>query len=68
MGSVKIGDFIIVTKVLFSECENSHLHKVLKVERIDNLLTGYYPYCVRYNGFEYWVEGIPYSPLMMELV
>ena len=67
MGNLKVGDEIIVTDVL-QICKNlDHLkltvHKIYSSAPIDI----YFPYQIEVNRILYWVEGIPYSPLMMEL-
>ena len=69
MGSVKIGDLIIVTSALTSmpEFSNYLIGKVFEIVSIDTVLEGY-PYYIRSGDRSFWVEGIPYSPLMLELV
>lgn len=68
MECVKIGDIIIVTKVLSPGMADCILHKTLKIVGIDTILPHYYPYCVYYNCRRYWVEGVLYSSLVKELL
>lgn len=71
MGSLEIGDYLIVTDVLGSELGINNgiciIGLSLKVEYIDTYLNTY-QYKVEYNNRTYWVEGIPYSPLLAELL
>lgn len=71
MGSLEAGDFIIVTDVLGSELGLNNGYCIiglsLKVAYVDTYLSTY-PYKVEYNDRSYWVEGLPYSPLMAELI
>jgi hypothetical protein len=74
VGSIKKGDKVIVTDVLYIQIESkysfkakdliSSVHKVLEVDT-----TGApYPYKIEVDNSTFWVEGIPYSSLMMELI
>ena len=74
MGSIKEGSQVIVTMVLYINVASKYsakakhlinsVHKVVEVDR-----TGApYPYKIKVENSTYWVEGVPYSSLMMELV
>ena len=69
MGDLKIGDKIIVTDVLTS-CSDKRIQvmgKVFEVKYVDTILNTF-KFQITYNNIQFWVEGIPYSPLMAELV
>lgn len=74
MGSIKEGNQVIVTMVLYINIESKYsatakdlmnsVHEVIEVDR-----TGApYPYKIKVGNSTFWVEGVPYSSLMMELV
>jgi hypothetical protein len=68
MGGINKGDLIIVTNVLtsFEEKVKKLIGTVHTVEIIDT--TGFnYLYLIKVNDVSYWVDGIPYSSLVMEL-
>lgn len=68
MGSLKIGDRIIVTEVLTSHPEAGFIiGEIIEISYIDTVLDTF-PFAISYNGRKYWVDGVPYSPLMMELM
>jgi hypothetical protein len=68
LGSLKIGDRIIVTEVLTSHPEASFIiGEIIEISYIDTVLDTF-PFAISYNGRKYWVDGVPYSPLMMELM
>lgn len=71
MGSLEVGDYLIVTNVLGSELGINNgtciIGLALKIQFIDTYLSTY-PYKVEYNNRNYWVEGLPYSPLIAELI
>lgn len=68
MGSLRIGDKIIVTKVLTTHPEGAFIiGEILEITYIDTILDTF-PFAIRYDYKKYWVEGVPYSPLMMELM
>lgn len=69
MGSVKVKDKIIITDALVvnKEVLNKIIGKTAKIIKIDTYLPTF-PYKVQVEDTFYWVEGIPYSSLMMELV
>ena len=69
MGSVKVMDAIIITDALIlnKQSLDEVIGKVAIVRKIDTYLKTY-PYKVQIENTFYWVEGIPYSSLMMELV
>ena len=74
MGNLKEGDQVIVTMVLYINIESkysttakdlmSSVHKVVQVDRSG----APYPYKIKVGKSTFWVEGIPYSSLMMELM
>lgn len=69
MGDLKIGDKIIVTDVLTS-CSDKRIQvmgKVFEVKYVDTILNTF-KFQITYNNIQFWVEGIPYSPLMAELM
>jgi hypothetical protein len=77
MGNLKVGDDIIVTKVLSkvsaaikAKSIIGTKHKIIRIDFIDFIGFEFqtYPYQILINGSTFWVEGIPYSSLMMELV
>lgn len=69
MGSVKVKDKIIITDALVRNKEllNKIIGKTARIIKIDTHLPSF-PYKVQIEDTFYWVEGIPYSSLMMELV
>lgn len=69
MGSVKVKDKIIITDALVvnKESLNNIIGKTARIIKIDTHLPTF-PYKVQIEDTFYWVEGIPYSSLMMELV
>lgn len=69
MGSIKVKDKIIITDALIlnKESLNNIIGKTARIIKIDNHLKTY-PYKVQVEDTFYWVEGIPYSSLMLELV
>ena len=75
MGNLKEGDQVIVTMVLYVvniESEYSTIAKnlmssVRKVVEIDR--TGAtFPYKIKVGKSTFWVEGVPYSSLVAELL
>lgn len=74
MGSLKVGDLIIVTEILFfynldkyTDKAKSITNSVQTIIQVD--CTGCpYPYKIEDEDNYFWIEGIPYSPLMMELL
>ena len=67
---MKIGDKIIVTRALGYPVVKAHpdiTGQVVVVTYVDNILTSF-PYKIKFNNVYYWVEGVPYSPLMLELL
>jgi len=68
LGNIKVGDLIIVTSGLLSD--PYLVGTVQKVQEIDDHA---FPLKLPFkvilsNGDSYWVNGIPHSPLMMELL
>jgi len=66
MGSVKIGDTIIVTNVLYYDIHPKIIGRVCKVLFVDTVLLSY-PYKIEINDKIHWVEGVLASSLMLEL-
>jgi hypothetical protein len=68
MGGINKGDLIIVTNVLtsFEEKVTQLIGTVHTVEVIDTIGFNYL-YLIKVNDVSYWVDGIPYSSLVMEL-
>lgn len=69
MGGIKIGDKIIVTGVLTS-CSDKRIQvmgKVFEVKYVDTILNTF-KFEIIHNNRTLWVDGIPYSPLMAELM
>jgi hypothetical protein len=68
MGNLKVGDKIIVTKVL--QMGKSLDHLKFTIQEISSIHTpeDYYPYKIEIDTSTHWVEGIPYSPLVLELL
>lgn len=66
MGSIKIGDTIIVTNVLYFDTHPKIIGRVCKVLFVDTVLLSY-PYKIEINDKIYWVEGVLASSLMLEL-
>ena len=74
MGDLKTGDLIIVVDVLHYYQINSYTSKakslinsVQEIKQTD--CTGCpYPYKIEVGEDTFWVEGIPYSSLMLELL
>lgn len=71
MGDLEVGDDIIVTKVLFIKPPFTQLvgtkHTIIQVDYSDFPFRSY-PYKIVVADKSFWVDGIPYSSLMMELV
>lgn len=66
MGSIKVGDSIIITNVLYFDKNPKIIGKVSKVLFVDTVLLSY-PYKIQINDKIYWVEGVLASSLMLEL-
>lgn len=74
MGGLKTGDLIIVTEVLhfyrvdrYTAKAKSLINSVQEIKQID--WTGCpFPYKIEDGNDCFWVEGIPYSSLMLELL
>jgi hypothetical protein len=66
VGSIKIGDTIIVTSVLYLDPNPKIIGRVCKVLFVDTVLLSY-PYKIEINDKIYWVEGVLASSLMLEL-
>ena len=67
MGSIKIGDTIIVTRTLHLDPPDPKIiGRVCKVLFVDTVLLSY-PYKIEINDKIYWVEGVLASSLMLEL-
>jgi hypothetical protein len=66
MGSIKVGDSIIVTSVLYFDTTPKIIGKVGEVLFVDTVLLSY-PYKIQINDKIYWVEGVLASSLMLEL-
>jgi hypothetical protein len=66
MGSIKVGDLIIITDALTSRTIPDLRGSIAMVLFIDDVLLTY-PYKIKKNGMTLWVEGVPYSPLIAEL-
>lgn len=74
MGSLKTGDLIIVTEVLhfyrlnkYTAKAKSLTNSVHEIVQVD--CTGCpYPYKIEVGEDTFWVEGIRYSSLMLELL
>ena len=75
MGNLKEGDQVIVTMVLYvvnipSKYSSiakdliSSVHKVVEIDRSGAT----FPYKIKVGNSTFWVEAIPYSSLMMELM
>ena len=74
MGNLKEGDQVIVTMVFYINIESkystiakdliSSVHKVVEIDRTGAT----FPYKIKVGNSTFWVEGVPYSSLMMELV
>lgn len=74
MGNLKEGDQVIVTMVFYINIYSEYsttakdlIGSVRKVLQIDRL-GGPYPYKIKVGKSTFWVEGVPHSSLMMELV
>lgn len=69
MGSIKVKDKIIITDALVinKKSLNKVISKTARIIKIDTHLTTF-PYKVQVENIFYWVEGVPYSSLMEELV
>lgn len=68
MGDLKVGDKIIVVDVLQIGNRLDHLKFTIQKILSIHSPSDYYPYRIEINNSFYWVEGIPYSPLIMELL
>jgi hypothetical protein len=66
VGSIKVGDSIIVTSVLYFDTTPKIIGKVGEVLFVDTVLLSY-PYKIQINDKIYWVEGVLASSLMLEL-
>jgi hypothetical protein len=74
LGSLKTGDLVIVTEILhfntqekYSIKAKSLVNSVHKITQID--WTGCpYPYKIEVGNSTFWVEGIRYSSLILELM
>lgn len=70
MGNLKIGDKIIITKIL--QPNNYYNYLIGTVQTIDNIdiYEDPYPYriTIKKSDIFFWVEGVPYSSLMLELL
>lgn len=74
MGSLKTGDLIIVIEALhfyrvdkYTDKAKSLPNSVHKITQVD--WTGCpYPYKIEVGNSTYWVEGIRYSSLILELM
>ena len=74
MGSLKTGDLIIVTETLhfyrvdrYTTKAKSLINSVQIIVQVD--CTGCpFPYKIENGDDSFWVEGIPYSSLMLELL
>lgn len=75
MGNLKEGDQVIVTMVLYIGNRESKystivkdlissVHKVVEIDRTGAT----FPYKIEVGNSAFWVEGVPHSSLMMELV
>lgn len=75
MGNLKEGDQVIVTMVLYvvnipskystiAKDLISSVHKVVEIDRA----CATFPYKIKVGNSTFWVEGVPHSSLMMELV
>ena len=77
MGNLKEGDQIIVTTVLsfnipskpskhYTTAKNliSSVHKVVEIDRTGAT----FPYKIEVGNSTFWVEGVPYSSLIRELM
>lgn len=70
MGGIKVGDKIIVTKIIdcyIFNIDTSVIGTVQEVLFIDSILPSY-PFKIIYKNKAYWAEGVLYSSLMMELL
>lgn len=75
MGNLKVGDDIIVTKVLCiataikAKSIIGTKHKIIQLDFVDFISFQFqtFPYQILVKGTTFWVEGIPYSSLMEEL-
>ena len=71
MGSLRVGDDIIVTDILCIIQPAAKLigtkHTIIQLDCTDFPFQTY-PYKIVVAGKSYWVEGIPYSPLILELM
>lgn len=68
MGNLKVGDKIIITKVLTPSLSDREklIGTISTIKYIDVILDSY-PFLI-FETQEFWVEGIPYSPLLEELM
>jgi hypothetical protein len=68
MGGIDKGDLIIVTNVLTSfEAKATRLIGTVQKVIIVDTIGFNYLYLIKVNDVSYWVDGIPYSSLVMEL-
>ena len=74
MGSLKTGDLIIVTDVLYFSQLNTNTAKAKSLFNSVHAITQVdctgcpFPYKIEVKNSTFWVEGIRYSSLMMELM
>lgn len=68
MGNIKVNDKIIIVDMLSVNSREGIIGKTAVVEYIDKMLPNYFPYRVDINNQIYWVQGIPHSSLMEELI
>lgn len=67
MGSLKIGDKIIVTDILTISPDYAKLKgSVAIIIAVDQVLSDYL-YKVKLENRHFWVDGVLYSPLLEEL-
>jgi hypothetical protein len=70
VGDLKPGDSVIITDILTS---NQKLRKlvtggVFTIVKISHPSYNFYPFYVQIGDGFYWTNGIPYSPLIVELL
>lgn len=63
MGSLKVGDKIIVTKILGLPDYANMIGIIKEVDNGDTIS----PYLVKIEKREFWCDGMEYTPLMAEL-
>lgn len=69
MGDLKSKDLIVVIDVLtsYSDVKKQLIGTVQSILAIDDFANNY-KFLVLENSRHYWVDGLPYSSLMMELI